>query len=154
MIRSIFFNTLAVFLCAIYFNVPRRSAIPVMLTSLSGILVQIFIDQLLAIKYLSILLAIMTIGFVAGFFARRQKLPTTIYLQAGIIPLVPGRALYRMMYYFVFQDYNKAIMFGAESVIIAGILAIGIYITSVISDEIKFRIYNIKNRRVIRNEEN
>lgn len=154
MIRSIFFNTLAVFLCAIYFNVPRRSAIPVMLTSLSGILVQIFFDKFFGIKYLSILLAIMTIGFVAGFFARRQKLPTTIYLQAGIIPLVPGRALYRMMYYFVFQDYNKAIMFGAESVIIAGILAIGIYITSIISDEIKFRIYNIKNRRVIRNEEN
>ena len=154
MIKSIFFNTLAVLLCAIYFNVPKRSAIPAMLTSLAGILVQIFFDKFLGIKYLSILLAIMTIGFVAGFFARRQKLPTTIYLQAGIIPLVPGRALYRMIYYFVFQDYNKAIMFGAESVIIAGILAIGIYITSIISDEIKFRIYNIKNRRVIRNEEN
>ena len=154
MIRSVFFNVLAVLLSAIYFNVPIKSAIPVMLTSLSGILVQILLDRFLGIKYLSILIAIMTIGFVAGMFARRQKLPTTIYLQAGIIPLVPGRALYRMMYYFVFQDYNKAIMYGAESVIIAGILAIGIYITSVISDEIKFRIYNIKNRRVIRSEEN
>lgn len=152
--ESIIYTAIAVGGAAVFFNLPKRSIVPSMITGAIGYGTRFIVENYLGQKYIGIFLGIMALGFTAGYFARKQKIPTTVYFQPAIIPLVPGRALYRMMYYLVFNDYQSSAMYGLEALAVAGILAIGIYTTSAISDEIKYRIYNIKNRRSILREKN
>lgn len=140
------FVAIAVGCSALYYNVPKNSLLAVMFTGASGYFVVSVVHQYLGYRYIGLLLGIMTLGILAGFFARRYKLPTTVFFQAGIIPLVPGRALYRMMYHIVFENYSEAIKHGTDAIMVAGILAVGIYLTSVISDTIKLRLIQARRR--------
>ncbi len=72
----------------------------------------------------------------AEIMARVVKAPTTPMLACSIIPLVPGSKLYYTTYYFVVGDmegFNSSILSLVE---IAGGLAVGIIIVSVIVHEI------------------
>ncbi|MDO4383111.1 MAG: threonine/serine exporter family protein [Eubacteriales bacterium] len=47
-------------------------------------------------------------AFVAVFaevMARVNRAPATIFLTTSVFPVVPGKALYNMMYYLVMKDY-------------------------------------------------
>lgn len=58
--------------------------------------------------------------------ARRFKMPATIFLIPGIIPLVPGSGLYYTMLLFIQKNDASAIRVGTETVFIAGAIAIAI----------------------------
>lgn len=139
--------TLGVMASAIFYHVPKKSIIPVSITGLCGYFVYVTVERLTSFKYLALLVGVISLGILAGFFARRQKLPTTVYFQPAIIPLVPGGSLYRMMYNMVFENYTTAIKFGSEAIMVAGILAIGIYLTSVLSDLLKLRLRRLRREK-------
>lgn len=80
--------------------------------------------------------------------ARLTKAPSTPYIAISIIPLVPGGRLYYTMYYFITSDmeaFKSALM---ETVRIAGGLAVGIILISVIIREINYskfkQIYDVE----------
>ena len=64
--------------------------------------------------------------------ARLNKTPTTIFLIAGLIPLVPGSALYYTMAYIVQQDRDMAISKGLDTLLTCIGIGIGVVIVSVI----------------------
>ncbi len=53
-------------------------------------------------------------GFYAQIMARLHKSPATIFLTVCVFPLIPGAALYYMMYGFVTRDIAFALGKGAE----------------------------------------
>lgn len=84
----------------------------------------------------------------AEILARVTKAPSTPYVIISLIPLVPGGKLYYTMYYFVTSDMALFRSSLFETVRIAGGLAVGIIIVSVIIREVnykKFRyIYDVE----------
>ena len=66
-----------------------------------------------------------TLGFFAGttfvammgeIFARRFKMPATIFIFPAIIPIVPGLGLYETMLAFVQNDILSALEIGADTI--------------------------------------
>ena len=74
----------------------------------------------------------------AEVFARLTKTPSTPYIVIAIIPLVPGGKLYYTMYYFITSNNELFHTSLVQTVRIAGGLAVGIIIVSVIIREINY----------------
>ena len=68
------------------------------------------------------LIASIFVAFFAELMARVNKAPSTIFLTAAAVPLIPGRNLYNMMFYIVSED---AVLAGKEGMT-AGIIALAI----------------------------
>lgn len=129
-----FFSVIGI---SLYFNVPRNTIISCGVCGAVGWTVYRFVQDILMLGNLGALFGALSLGLMAGYFARKHKLPTTNFLLAGIVPLVPGLSVYYMMYYTVFKDYEKVFEHGLNAAIISGLLAVGVYISSSISDKIK-----------------
>ncbi|MDF2613002.1 MAG: threonine/serine exporter [Clostridia bacterium] len=80
---------------------------------------------------LSTFLASLLVTELSYMLAKRLKTPITVFLIAGIIPLVPGLALYRTMYSLLISDYTIALEYAILTFEIAGVIASAIVIISV-----------------------
>ena len=72
------------------------------------------------------LLAVIPLTLLARIFAIVLKTPVTIFLLAGIFPLVPGAGIYSTAYYFIQGNNALALANGISTFKIAVALAIGI----------------------------
>ena len=72
------------------------------------------------------LAAAFTLTLMARIFAAVERHPVTVYLLAGIFPLVPGAGIYYTSYYFIMHDMEQFASKGAETIIIAGSIVFGI----------------------------
>ena len=72
------------------------------------------------------LLAVIPLTLLARIFAIVLKTPVTIFLLAGIFPLVPGAGIYYTAYYFIQNENALALAKGISTFKIAVALAIGI----------------------------
>ena len=63
---------------------------------------------------------------------KRKKRIITVFLIAGIIPLVPGLGLYRMMASILDENYNAALDYATLTFEIAGVIAGAIGIASIL----------------------
>jgi len=73
-------------------------------------------------------------AFIVGIFSRImskiRKVPVTIFLVSGIIPLVPGAGMYRTMFAIVDNDLSKAATHGILTLQIAGVIAMAMVMVS------------------------
>ena len=63
-------------------------------------------------------------NLTATFAIRRN--PVTVYLIAGIFPLVPGAGIYYTSYYFIMNDMTQFSNYGMETIKVAGAIVLGI----------------------------
>lgn len=75
---------------------------------------------------ISAFIATLVITFLARAFAVARKSPVTIFLVAGIFPLVPGVGIYYTAYYFIMNDFALAGTKGVETLKLALAIALGI----------------------------
>ena len=66
---------------------------------------------------------------LSRMFAYHRKAPITIFLIPGIIPLVPGIAIYQTGYYMFMSESSKAISYAASTFSIAIAIALGMALT-------------------------
>ena len=70
------------------------------------------------------------IGFALTVFSRIlsaiRRNPVTVYLIAGIFPLVPGAGIYYTSYYFIMNDMTQFSNYGMETIKVAGAIVLGI----------------------------
>ena len=111
---------------AIVFSAPRKE---LFYCGISGALGWIFYSVI------STLLGAPTLGNVVGSFvltvfsrtlAAKRKNPITIYLIAGIFPLVPGAGIYYTSYYLIMNDMAHFSQYGLETIKTAGAIVMGI----------------------------
>lgn len=76
---------------AVLFNAPRNALSVCALTGGVGYLLRTLVAESGASLEFATLLAGTAIGFLAYYYARRMKMPATIFSICGAIPLVPGR---------------------------------------------------------------
>lgn len=77
-------------------------------------------------------LASLLVTELSYILAKIRKTPITVFLIAGIIPLVPGLALYRTMYALMTSDYMASVEYAILTFQIAGVIAGSIVITSLL----------------------
>lgn len=85
----------------------------------------------------------------AGFseiMGRLTKVPVPVYMVPGIIPLVPGGALYATMFNFVSGNYASAAASGLQTLRIALGIAGGIVVASVLGIIFRPKLFSKKKR--------
>lgn len=81
---------------------------------------------------LAYFIAAMCITVYAEIFARIKKTPTTTFLVVGIIPMIPGSALYYTMNYAFAGDLESFFETGVYTLRAALSLAVGIIVISTV----------------------
>ena len=69
------------------------------------------------------------LGAAAEALARLLRNPATIFVIPGFFPLVPGREAYTTMRYLVEGQYEPALAMGMQTVLTAGAIAFGIFVS-------------------------
>ena len=77
------------------------------------------------------------VGILSTNASKILRMPATIFIYTGMIPLVPGYGMYNTMQNLVTKNYNVAFKVGIETILQAGAIAMGILLASVFSDSIK-----------------
>lgn len=125
------------FAFAIFFNAPKKSLIDCSLIGSFGWLVFIFVKNITSDIVLATFVGAVLVGLLSGNSSKRLKMPATVFIYTGVIPLVPGYGMYYTMQNFVTKNYMEGARIGVDTVLQAGAIAMGILIASVFSDSIK-----------------
>ena len=91
------------------------------------LLIDIYVSKSVPLAYF---IAAMCITVYAEIFARIKKTPTTTFLVVGIIPMIPGGALYYTMNYAFANELEKFFETGVYTLKAALSLAVGIIVVS------------------------
>lgn len=75
---------------------------------------------------MAVLIAALAVTILSRCLANIRKVPVTVYLVSGIIPLVPGAGMYSTVYNIISSDYSTAFNVCIDTVKIAAAIAIGI----------------------------
>lgn len=122
---------------AIFFNAPKKSLIPCSLIGGVTWIIYIFIRDYHGDKVFATVIAATIMGLLADFCSKRYKMPATVFIYTGMIPLIPGYSLYYTMHHIVIKDYLVGAKSALDTLLIAGAIAFGILSASVFSDSIK-----------------
>lgn len=74
------------------------------------------------------LCASLLISILGQASARHYKSPVTIFYIPAFFPLVPGSAMYHTAFHFINNDIEKAALSFVQAILIAGAIALGIYL--------------------------
>lgn len=150
-IKNIIFTSIAALGFAVFFGMrEKRLLMATGCCAMFGYLVY----ELMALVFDGVsyptIFAALTVGVMAEFFSRSLKVPATIMILPGIVPLVPGTNLYRMMQHFVQEDFWNALREGANTLFISGSIALGITASSLFSLSLRrVRKRNIRVKRKV-----
>ncbi|MEF9922019.1 MAG: threonine/serine exporter family protein [Anaerovoracaceae bacterium] len=83
--------------------------------------------------FVSNLIAAVFVAIFAEIMARLNKAPTTIFLTAAAVPLIPGGSLYYTMFGLVSEDKDLFVQSGTTAIVIALAIAFGFVIVAVLN---------------------
>ena len=124
----------------ILFQVARREWLFCGLVGLIGYMVLVLVDGSFDFSVMGVFFATLAVTLCSIVFAQWRKTISTNYLTPGIIPYVPGGALYNMMRYIALADWDNALTAGWDAFAMATAIAFGIIIT--------FSLYDVRRIRV------
>lgn len=124
------------FAFAIFFNAPKKSLLTCSLIGAIGWLAYV-LTKILTDVVVGSFLGALCVGVLSTNASKILRMPATIFIYTGIIPLVPGYGMYNTMQNLVTKNYNVALKVGLETILQAGAIAMGILLASVFSDSIK-----------------
>ena len=127
----------------ILFNVERRFYLYCGLTGMAGWAAYLAVEQGTSVTAAT-LVGSLVVVFLSRIFAVWMKCPITIFLVAGIFPLIPGSSIFYMAYYFIAGDYMQAAVKGIDAIKIAFAIVMGIHLIDAIPKEMFCRKYLIE----------
>lgn len=128
-IHDVFLNVVCPFIgtvaFAMLFSVPARFYVSCGITGLAGWLMFVLVHQFGGVAIASFVGALVVV-LLSRILTVRKRCPITVFLVAGIFPLVPGAGVYYTAYYLVTNQLNLAAVKGLESLKIAFAIVLGI----------------------------
>ncbi|WHH59585.1 threonine/serine exporter family protein [Petroclostridium sp. X23] len=115
---------------AYIFNAPKKSVFITGMNGSIGWLIYSYLNYTYQAEVLGSFTGALVVGIISEYLARHFKMPATIFLTSGIIPLVPGTGLYYTMLYLVQKQYSSAMQVGVETIFIAGSIAAAVAISA------------------------
>lgn len=120
---------LAVVTLSLIFYVPKKFLFYAGIAGAVGWVVYLEMEKLTPNRMIGMFAAAFLVALISHIFARIFKSPVTIFLIPGILPLVPGVGMYRIVYFILQEDSNMAGYYFFYSLQMAGMIAIAIFIT-------------------------
>lgn len=125
---------IAVFCFSITLEIPKKFTLLVGGIGAIGWIVYLII---VAIGYSAILasfVSALSVAIISVIFSKIFHAVTTIFFIPGILPIVPGLAMYRTVYAMIQNNVNGISYYLMQTVLIAGGIALAIFITESIRD--------------------
>lgn len=79
-------------------------------------------------ELMGVFVATLVSALISHIFARILKAPVTVFQIPAILPTVPGVGMYRTVYYMIIGDREMSGFYLAQTLQIAGMIAIGIFV--------------------------
>lgn len=111
---------------AVLFCAPRSQLIFCGMTGAFGWIVYLVFLELGTGGTIANLLATFALTVISRTIACIRKTPVTVYLIAGIFPLVPGAGIYYTSYYFIMNEMDQCSAAGMETIKVASAIVLGI----------------------------
>ncbi len=127
---------LAVIMVAVTFGVPRKFLVYSGLVGAIGWLVYLLIKDSGYSSATGGFFATLIVALISHSFARIKKTPVTVFLIAGILPLVPGVGMYQIAYNLITNNNSLVLYYFSETIKMAGMIALAIFVMDTI-----FRIF-------------
>lgn len=86
--------------------------------------------------------ATLVIALLSHILARLKKAPVTVFLVAGILPLVPGAQIYRCVFYMIQNDFDLSNFYLIEALQVAGAIAMAAFIMDSIFRLVQVYLWN------------
>lgn len=87
-------------------------------------------------------------ALLSHIFARTYKVPTTLFLIAGALPTVPGAGMYRTVYYFIAKNDTLTMYYLTQTLLIAGVIALALFIVDSLFGKSGKRVFSIKKEQL------
>lgn len=129
-IVQILSGTVGVLGFSVLFNIRgKRMAMTVLGGFLSWLLFVIF-SKFISSEPINFFLVALIISFYAEIMARVLRTPTTTFITAALVPLIPGSSLYYTMAYAFQSDSVNFVTKAVDTLKLASALALGIIIAT------------------------
>lgn len=128
-ILSAFISTIGF---SVVFHAQRKHLLLCGLVGAIGWTVYLLINPHQDAPVLASFVATLVITSLSYLLAKQRRTPITVFLIAGILPLVPGLGLYRMMSALLDENYTLALDYATLTFEIAGVIAGAIVIISLL----------------------
>ena len=119
---------------AIMINIPRRALNACGICGMMGWLTFWLLYRVGSGRMVANVLGSLILGIMGLYFARKKKMPAILFNIPGIVPLVPGATAYQAVYEMVLGSVNKAIIYSVRILLVAGGIAVGFMLTSLLSE--------------------
>lgn len=129
--KALLFSFMATAFFALLMQAPKKSVLVSSAIAAAGYCCY-FLTSTYFNDLLGYFLGALIIALMGEFAARRLKMPATIFIFPGVIPLVPGMGLYRTMLAMVQGSLDKAFSTGIYTLLIAGTMAMAMAISAVL----------------------
>lgn len=133
---DLFFSFIAGSGTAILYNVQRKL---IVFCGLSGMFTW-FIYHFLSLfgfsEALASLFALFALTLLSRFFSKKTDTPSMIFNISGIMPIVPGGLLFKTFNHLASKEYESALNYGFQAVLVGGAIAIGLILNEVITKAI------------------
>ncbi len=118
---------LAVVTIAVLNGVPKKYLIYSGTVGAAGWAVYLLMRYMEINEAMSMFMATLVVAVVSHVYARLLKAPVTLFLVCGILPLVPGVAMYRVVYYLLISDTVTAGHYAVTTVSVTGAIALAVF---------------------------
>lgn len=118
---------LAVVTIAVLNGVPKKYLIYSGTVGAAGWAVYLFMRYLEINEAMAMFVATLVVAIVSHVYARLLKAPVTLFLVCGILPLVPGVAMYRVVYYLLISDTVTAGHYAVTTASVTGAIALAVF---------------------------
>lgn len=118
---------LAVVTIAVLNGVPRKYLIYSGTVGAAGWAVYLLMRYFDLSEAMAMFVATLIVAIVSHVYARLLKAPVTLFLVCGILPLVPGVAMYRLVYYLLISDKVTAGIYAVTTVSVTGAIALAVF---------------------------
>ena len=115
----------------IIFGIPKRHIIADGVVGALGWLCYLLVSQKMTIV-MATLFASMLVAFLSNILARMLKAPVTVFLIPGILSMVPGTSIYRVIHYMIQNDSDSTRYYLMETLQIAGMIVFAILIVETV----------------------
>lgn len=127
MIAQIVVSFLAVLSFSVALGVPKKFLILSGLTGSIGWIVFLVFSDLGVSTIIASLISAFCVAIISAILSKVAKAIISIFFIPGILPVVPGVAMYRMVYYILNNNFEMTRTYFYESILIAGAIALSIF---------------------------
>jgi len=135
---EMFYCFAATFFFALIMNAPKKTLLISSITAAFGYIVyEYFIIH--GHTMLGFFMGTTLVATFGEIFARKLKMPATIFIFPAVIPIVPGFGLYETILAFVENDVLTALETGVTTILNIGCMAIAMALVSLLALKLKIK---------------